>query len=252
MSSDKEMEASTQIEDYFDQPSSVGNVDFTRYVFDKWPLKSARLIQNRVDIILGERGRCSVMLTGGRSAEQLYTAWRDLSDFKKLSGVVFFFGDERCVSSDSVDSNYGMAMRTLFSQGVPAGCSVCRMEAEHPDRDAAALQYEKILPDKLDVVLFGVGDDGHIASLFPFSPALHENNRRVLPVLATKRPYARLTITPAVIAQSRSIFVLAPGVIKGAALKAALLSPNEIDGFPSRLVLNATWLLDMALPETDF
>ena len=79
----------------------------------------------------------------------------------------FYFGDERCVPPDHDESNYGMEMQTLFSHGVPIECSVFRMEADAIDIEAAAQRYADLLPDSIDVILLGVGEDGHIASLFP-------------------------------------------------------------------------------------
>jgi 6-phosphogluconolactonase len=108
-----------------------------------------------------------------------------------MTAVRFYFGDERCVSPDHPESNYGMAMRTLFKQGVPKGCSVFRMEADGSDREAAALQYSEMLPDKIDLLLLGVGEDGHIASLFPGSEALQEVARCVMPIIGPKAPNER-------------------------------------------------------------
>lgn len=212
----------------------------------EWPGKAAELIQDGIDAILNKHGACSVMLTGGRSAERLYKAWAELDAFRQMAGVQFYFGDERCVPSDHPDSNFGMAKRTLFERGVPTGCTVFRMEAEASDRVAAALRYEKVLPDRIDMLLLGVGEDGHIASLFPGSAALHELNRRVLPITGPKPPYERMTITPPVIAQAKSIFVLAPGYAKGQILSKALQAAGDFVILPASLVLDATWLLDTA------
>ncbi|MDO8313512.1 MAG: 6-phosphogluconolactonase [Sideroxyarcus sp.] len=210
----------------------------------EWPMQSARLIQGSINAVLFERGQCSVMLTGGRSAERLYTAWAGLPAFLQMTGVQFYFGDERFVPPDHPESNYGMAMRTLFNQGVPLGCSVFRMEADDPNHEAAALRYEVGLPDKVDVLLLGVGEDGHIASLFPGSVVLKEVHRRVVSVTGPKPPHERLTITPPVIAQARSVFVLATGAAKAQILVKALQKAGDFDTIPARLVLNATWLLD--------
>jgi 6-phosphogluconolactonase len=190
------------------------------------------------------------MLTGGRNAVLLYQAWSELLLFQQLKDVSFYFGDERCVPPDDANSNYGMAMRSLFQRGVPADCSVFRMEADDPDLEAAALRYGDALPAKLDVILLGVGEDGHIASLFPGSAALHEKHRRVMSIIGPKPPHQRLTITPSVIAQAKYVFVLAAGAAKAAVLSDALQAPNDFDIMPARLVLNATWLLDAELPET--
>lgn len=217
----------------------------------EWSVQAARLIQDCINAILLEHGQCSVMLTGGRSAERLYTSWAELPAFQQMTGVQFYFGDERCVPPSDVESNYGMVMRTLFNQGVPAGCSVFRMEADDPDCEAAVLRYERTLPDKVDVLLLGVGDDGHIASLFPGSVALQEAGRRVMFVVGTKPPYERLTVTTPVITQANSIFVLASGVAKAQILERALQEKHNFVSIPARLALKATWLLDTPYFEID-
>lgn len=208
---------------------------------------AAGLIQDSIAAILQKKRQCSVMLTGGHSVERLYTNWSGFPAFQQMSGVSFYFGDERCISPDHPDSNYGLAMRTLFQQGVPAGCSVFRMEADDLGREAAARRYGEILPEHVDVMLLGVGEDGHIASLFPLAVSLRETSRWVVPVVGPKPPYERLTITPPVIARAQSIFVLATGVAKARVLVKALKFPADFDSIPARLVLNATWLLDTPL-----
>jgi len=217
-----------------------------------WPLQAAALIQDSIEVILQEKGECSVMLTGGRSAERLFLAWAELPAFQQMIGVQFYFGDERGVPPENPESNYGMAMRTLFQQGVPAGCSVFRMEADDLYREAAAHRYAETLPDNVDVMLLGVGEDGHIASLFPCSAALQEARWRVVPVIGPKLPRERMTITPTVIAQARSVFVLAAGAAKAAVLAKALTAPSDVATLPARLVLSATWLLDSAVSEPNF
>jgi 6-phosphogluconolactonase len=214
-----------------------------------WPTMAAGLIQNSINNVLAEQGKCSVMLTGGRSAARLYKTWRDLPAFQQKTGVSFYFGDERCVPPDHSDSNYGMAMQTLFQRGVPAGCSVFRMEADAADHEAAARRYADLLPDSIEVLLLGVCEDGHIASLFPNNAALQERKRRVIPITGPKPPFVRLTITPPVIAQAKSIFVLATGTAKAKVFSIARQAPSNFDALPARLVLSATCLLDTALTE---
>lgn len=217
----------------------------------EWPVRSAQLIQDSITFILANKPQCSVMLTGGRSAERLYLAWAELPAFRQITGVQFYFGDERCVPPDHAESNYGMAMQSLFNQGVPAGCSVFRMEADAPDCNEAAIRYESVLPNKVDVMLLGVGEDGHVASLFPGSVALHVVNRRVMHITGPKPPHERLTITPSVITQARSIFVLATGVSKAQILAEALQVIDDFVIMPARLALNATWLMDTPYLEAD-
>jgi 6-phosphogluconolactonase len=217
-----------------------------------WPTMAAGLIQNSINNVLAKQGKCSVMLTGGRSAARLYKVWRDLPAFQQMTGVSFYFGDERCVPPDHTESNYGMVMQTLFPHGVLSGCSVFRMEAEAEDREVAAQRYSDLLPDSIDVLLLGVGEDGHIASLFPNSTALQERNRRVVPITGPKPPFERLTITPPVIAQAKSIFVLATGNAKAKVLSKARQAPSNFVELPACLVLSATWLLDTVVTENIF
>lgn len=192
-------------------------------------------------------GSCSVMLTGGLSAERFYKAWSALPKFAQLCNVHFFFGDERCVPPDHPESNYGLAMRSLFQRGVPQNCTVTRMHAERPDRQAAADAYAKQLPSKLDLMLLSVGEDGHVASLFPHNPALLETRRRVVHVHAPKPPPERLTVTPLVITQAAQVFVMAIGSAKASVFRRAQTEPNNILALPARLALNATWFLDTQL-----
>jgi 6-phosphogluconolactonase len=184
------------------------------------------------------------MLTGGRGAERLYKTWVDIPAYREMTGATFYFGDERCVSPECPESNYGMAMRTLFCQGTPKGCAIVRMEADDPDLDAAALRYENRLPDKVDVLLLGLGDDGHIASLFPGDEALQEVTRRVMHVVGPKPPYDRLTITPPVIINAKSVFLLATGKKKAPILTLALNRKEDTLSLPVRLLCGRTWLLD--------
>jgi len=177
----------------------------------------------------------------------MYSTWSQEFDICSLKNVSFYFGDERCVPPEHPDSNYGMAMRTLFGSGMPQGCTVHRMEADSDDLLAAASRYATVLPESIDILLLGVGEDGHIASLFPFSAALHESKQRVLPIFAPKQPNQRLTITPPVILQAHSTVVLAPGTAKAAVLAEALHVPNNIDGLPALLAISGTWLLDTSM-----
>lgn len=228
---------------------SLEHSQIMQFQASEWPVLAAGLVQDSINAILRKQGRCSVMLTGGRSAERFYSAWAELPTFRQMNRVRFYFGDERCVPTDHPESNYGMAIRVLFHRGVPAGCTIFRMEADDPNREAAARRYDKVLPGKVDVMLLGIGEDGHIASLFPGSPALHELSLRVVPVTGPKSPHERLTITPTVIAQAMSIFVLAAGTAKAEVLIKALQAAGDVNTLPARLVLKATWLMDTALPE---
>lgn len=185
------------------------------------------------------------MLTGGNTAERLYNCWARSSALP-VEQMRFFFGDERCVPPTHVDSNFGLVMRTLFANGEPPAGRVARMEAEDTDRDAAARRYEELLPGQIDILLLGMGIDGHIASLFPNSEALGSTQRSVLPVVGPKSDHQRLSITRKVVANAGLIFLMATGDEKGRVLAEALRSPQDFMSLPVRLALRGTWLLDDA------
>lgn len=214
-----------------------------RFSVQSWAAQSACLIQSTLSSVLQERGSCSVMLTGGRSAAKLYAEWVQLPDFRKLRDVTFYFGDERCVPPAEEDSNFGLAQKMLFGAGVPEGCRVLRMEAEAGDVDEAAVRYAACLPEVLDILLLGVGEDGHIASLFPRSSALREVSRKVVCVNdAPKAPAARMTVTPVVLRAARKTFVLALG--KQAVFNRALAKADAVEEMPVRMLSGACWLLE--------
>lgn len=214
---------------------------------DTWEVEVASFIHEQVKSVLHQTGQCQIMLTGGMTARKVYSSWSQEFDISALTSVNFYFGDERCVPVGSPESNYEMTMKALFKNGIPHGCSVSRMEGESDDQDAAANRYDAILPDTIDILLLSVGEDGHIASLFPFSEALHENKRRVVAIDSPKPPKRRLTITPLVISQAHSIFVLASGATKASALRDALLAPADVDDLPVRFAMRGTWLMNTSM-----
>lgn len=208
-----------------------------------WAAMAAEAIETSISEAIESRGVCHLMLTGGNTAERLYAHWAKTSALP-LDRIRFLFGDERCVPPDSLDSNYALVVKVLFLYNVPNDCSISRMDGENSDREAAAKAYEKLLPEAVDVLLLGLGTDGHIASLFPHNSAMRAGQRTVVPVMGPMHPYERLTITPRVIACARSVFVLATGAEKGRVLAEAIISPADTMSMPVRLAMGGTWLLD--------
>lgn len=209
-----------------------------------WAEGVAEVVQTTVEEIVETRGTCSLMLTGGRAAARLYRAWAGHARFTSLRGLSVYWGDERCVPEDHPDSNYRMARDVLFPGGSRPGWSVVRMEAERADLDRAVEEYERALPEAVDLMLLGVGEDGHIASLFPGSSALQETRRRVVAVETPKPPHRRMTVTPPVIASAAQRLVLAPGRAKAEVLRRAREDPSAHLSLPATLVLAATWFLE--------
>jgi 6-phosphogluconolactonase len=186
----------------------------------------------------------SVFLTGGRSAKSLYRESRSIrsmvGDCKHCN---FFLTDERCVPAGDVASNYSMIIGSLFCNEPVKNFS--RMEGESNDLIDASDRYGSLIPDVADVILLSMGEDGHIASLFPNSPALIETQRKVVPVVGLKAPHRRLTITPPVIKAAKQVYVLAIGDEKRRKYEEALLDPEDISSIPARLVLDRTWIFDL-------
>jgi len=188
-------------------------------------------------------GMASVALAGGSTPRRVY------ADLAAQPGVPWesvriYFGDERAVAPDHHDSNYRMACQALLSRVPIPESQVFRMHAEQADRRAAAVAYAALLPDRLDVLVLGVGSDGHTASLFPGSPAVRETVRTVVPALAPDPPRDRLTVTRVVIGRAREIVVLARGAGKAAAVGRALNGLDDIESCPARLARHGVWILD--------
>ena len=209
-----------------------------------WPHESALVLQDSILSILRDQSECSVVLTGGKTAARLYKAWALVLKREKMTGVNFYFGDERCVLFDDIHSNFNMVMSTLFSAGLPSGCSINPIQVDDKDSEQAALSYEKKLPKKVDILILTAGEDGHIASLFPGSDALKEFHRRVTHIKGPCEPINRITITPEVVKNAKKIFLLATGSVKGLALHNALHSSLDVHLNPVLLARPGVWLLD--------
>lgn len=200
-----------------------------------------------------ETGRFAVALAGGstpkRAYEMLATRYRDALDWGR---VHVFFGDERTVSPDHEDSNYHMAHEALLSR-VPVG-SVHRMRGELDPPEAAALYEEELVtfldsPPGLDLVLLGIGEDGHTASLFPRTPALDVREHWVVENPVEKLGTIRLTLTVPAINAARRVAFLVAGESKAEALKGILEGEADPYDYPAKLVHPADvpdWFVDRA------
>jgi 6-phosphogluconolactonase len=179
---------------------------------------------------LEARGRFAIALPGGSVATTCFP--RLAACAVDWSRIEFFWGDERGVPVTDPDSNYGLA-RNHWLDKVPADPQrVHRMRGEREDLTAAAVEYEVELlrslgdPPRLDLVILGVGPDGHVCSLFPGQSLLHERSRWVAAVHdSPKPPPRRLTLTLPALLQARDVVVVAQGESKAEVLKAALRDP---------------------------
>ncbi len=216
---------------------------------------AARLFVEEARRRIDETGRFTVALAGGSTPKKTYeTLVAEYGESKALEWgkVHAFFGDERTVPPDHEDSNYRMARGALLSH-VAVG-SVHRMRGELDPAEAGAL-YERELtaffggPPALDLVLLGIGEDGHTASLFPRTPALDARDRWVVENPVEKLGTTRITLTvPAINAAKRVVFLVA-GEGKAAALKEILEGDAEPHDCPAKLIRpvgELVWMADAA------
>jgi 6-phosphogluconolactonase len=169
-----------------------------------------------------------VVLTGGSTPALAYEVAAEQQ--RDWSRTELWWGDERCVPPDDERSNYGMAKRTLLDRLEVQPAAVHRMRGEL-GRDAGAEDYDRQLGElaRFDLVLLGLGPDGHVASLYPDQPTLDENERRVLGAEAKLEPYVdRITLTLPMLRAAHAIVFLVAGEDKADAAARAFA------GEPSR------------------
>src|SRR4051794_18477305 len=210
------------------------------------------------------RGRCMVSLSGGSTPKSLYALlakphWNEQFDWKHIH---LFWGDERCVPIDHPDSNFGMVRRELLSKIDISADNVHRFKTELNDPNAVAADYEKTVREvfavqtpeipTFDLALLGLGENGHTASLFPHSPALHEAARLVVADYVEEVKTYRLTMTAPLINASRQITFLVSGAAKAQVMKDVLEGPRRPEELPAQLIRpsssdgEVTWLTDKA------
>jgi 6-phosphogluconolactonase len=207
------------------------------------PARAAAWLAETLARVARANGRVTLGLSGGTTPRAMHEVLACSSAVPWLA-VHIFFGDERAVPPEHPDSNFRMARESLLDRVPIPPNQVFRMQAEDPDRDAAARAYEALLPDVLDVLVLGIGEDAHTASLFPGSSALRETERRVLPVIGPKPPPERLTLTPPAILAARHRVVLAAGAGKAEAVARALEGPWDPSATPVQLARSGIWFVD--------
>jgi len=183
-------------------------------------------------------GARSLVLAGGTTPRRCYELLSRMEvDWGRVS---ILFGDERCVRPDHPDSNYRMAREALLDRVSPA--TVYRMPAElGPDEAAGLYAHVVAAVAPLDVVVLGVGEDGHTASLFPGHPALNATGLAVGIRDSPKPPSQRVTLTLAALQAARRVIILATGAGKADAVARA--KRHEV---PSGMIAGARWLIDRA------
>jgi len=200
---------------------------------------AAAEVARRARGAIAARGRFVVALSGGSTPRALHALLADpggpFAAAIDWGRVHVLFGDERCVPPDHPDSNYRMARETLLDRvPIPPG-QVHRLRGEDPDPARAADDYQGRLralfpagPPALDLVLLGTGADGHVASLFPGSPALEEASRWVVAPRLARLGTRRLSLTFPVLQAASAVLLLATGRDKAGPAAAVLAGPGAL------------------------
>ncbi|MBI3456353.1 MAG: 6-phosphogluconolactonase [Candidatus Rokubacteria bacterium] len=199
---------------------------------------AAETFAARTDAAVQARGVSTVALAGGSTPRALYGLLAGDASFRARipwGGTHFFWGDERHVPADDPASNYRMAHEAMLSRVPVPAANVHRIPTENPDAAAAADAYERELRDfftvrglmregfpRFDLVLLGMGADGHTASLFPGTAAVHETNRMVTASWVPKLRSHRVTLTPPVLSNAAAVIFLVSGEEKAETLRAVL------------------------------
>ena len=217
----------------------------------------AELFVAVADAAFADRGRFVVALAGGNTPRAAYELIASRADGWMLSwsDVYVYFGDERCVRPDDEQSNYRMATKTLLSRVNIPPHNVHRMRGE-VNPDEAAREYARELTEDLgthprfDLVLLGMGTDGHTASLFPGIDPMIDSDALVRAVSAPSGGLSRLTLTPTVFNAAHTVVFTTEGYAKAEALAAVREGEYLPEKYPAQIIAptdgRLLWLVDAA------
>jgi 6-phosphogluconolactonase len=208
-----------------------------------------------------QRGQFTIALSGGSTPRNLYTLIAaNAASALPWAKMFFFWGDERHVPPTDSESNYRMAQETLLSKVPIPSANVFRVPSENPDAREVAESYEQTLRKffhaeaggfpRFDLILLGMGPDGHTASLFPESAALQEKSRLVVANWVEKLKASRITFTLPLLNAARRVAFLVSGTDKAAVLREVLQGKAPGEKYPSKLVRPSDgkliWFVDRA------
>ncbi len=218
----------------------------------------ATSLADQIRTVVSSQAQFSLALAGGSTPRTLYRVLaRDCRDTIPWTRVHLFWGDERYVPRDDPRSNYRLVRETLLDGVAIPPEQVHPIPTDFPTPDEAALAYERTLrahfpdtPPRFDLILLGMGADGHTASLFPHSPAVEERTRLVVAVRAPVEPAVRLTLTLPVLNAAVSVFFLVTGEEKAEMLRSVLSEPPDAVARPASAIRPAdgtlVWWADEA------
>jgi 6-phosphogluconolactonase len=224
---------------------------------------AAELIIHQAAAARAARGRFDIALSGGSTPRKTFELLADKEHSLRINWMAtnVFWGDERCVPPDHPESNYRMARQVLLDHVPLPAEQIYRMQGELTPATAAD-HYEQILQSHfadgsgssnqaiLDLVLLGLGEDGHTASLFPGTAALQEKDRLVVANYVPQMDKWRLTLTYPCINAARNVAFLVSGAAKAGILQQVIGGRGSPKLLPSQLVAPAhgklIWLVDEA------
>jgi 6-phosphogluconolactonase len=222
---------------------ALGTKPDVRVCADSFDLsrQAAEAAVGTIDNAVRTAGTCSIALSGGSTPRTLHRLLA--SEFRARipwANVQVFWGDERYVPPEDPRSNYRMAKETLLDHVPCPPANIHPMPTRFPTADVAARDYEQTLRKhfvgewpRFDLVLLGIGDDGHTASLFPGSLALAERTRWVVTARAPVEPHVRLTLTLPALARAAAVYVLVVGASKAEALRRVLVGAGDWIKYPA-------------------
>lgn len=223
---------------------------------------AAEVVRIAKEAVAG-RGVFTIALAGGSTPKTLYTLLAEhpsLRNSLPWDKMKVFFGDERHVGPGHADSNFQMAADAMLSKAPLQPEQIHRIKGEYPDSGLAASEYEEVIRrefdlaagafPRFDLILLGMGNEGHTLSLFPGTKALHEMQRVVTHNWVGKLYTDRVTLTAQAANNAANIIFMIAGCDKASALKAVLEGPYEPDQLPAQMIqpTNGTlsWLIDEA------
>ncbi len=220
--------------------------------------RALEIVLEHLQRAIAQRGKCSIALAGGNTPKPLYQQLAQQA--LPWSMVHVFWGDERYVPADHPDSNQRMARQAWLDHIPIPPTNIHPMATDAADPAIAASQHEAELQEffqvapgdwpVFDIILLGMGDDGHTASLFPHTPALQVSDRLV--TVGNKDGQPRLTFTAPLINHARCVVFIVAGASKRPALAQVFASSGNAAAYPSRLIQptgELWWLLDQAAGE---
>ncbi|OGL46707.1 MAG: 6-phosphogluconolactonase [Candidatus Schekmanbacteria bacterium RBG_13_48_7] len=235
------------------------------HIFDdieKLTIAAAEKFIITVNTTVRTKNNCTVVLSGGTTPQSLYSIlgdekapFREQVPWEKID---FFIGDERHIPPNYPDSNFYMVNNSLFRNVPVLFDQIYRIQSENPEALQAAEDYEQVLSNyfkfgenqipRFDIVLLGLGHDGHTASLFPGSNILFEKKRLVVAPWVEKLKSYRITLTVPVFNNAANIIFIVAGENKAEALREVLKGDFQPEKYPAQLIKpnngSVLWLVD--------